>query len=62
MQGIAALENTSGDMRMLSDLQLIYMVSRNSTQLLNINTTKFQMEREPVCLETNHNPTIGTPK
>ena len=29
-------------------LQLVYMVPRNSTQLLNINTTKFQMEREPV--------------
>ena len=39
---------TLQDMRMLSDLQLIYMVSRNSTQLLNINTTKFQVEREPV--------------
>ena len=25
-----------------------YMVPRNSTQLLNINTTKFQVEREPV--------------
>ena len=37
-----------GDMRMLSDLQLVYMVHRNSTQLLNINTTKFQVEREPV--------------
>ena len=36
-----ALENTSGDMPMLSDLQLVYMVPRNSTQLLNINTTKF---------------------
>ena len=35
---------------MLSDLQLvyIYMAPRNSTQLLNINTTKFQVEREPV--------------
>ena len=33
---------------MLSDLQLVYMVPRNSTQLLNINTTKFQVEREPV--------------
>ena len=43
-----ALENTSGDMRMLSNLQLIYMVSRNTTQLLNINTTKFLVEREPV--------------
>ena len=31
---------------MLSDLQLIHMVPRNSTQLLNINTTKFQVERE----------------
>ena len=43
-----SLENTSGDMLMLSDLQLVYMVPRNSTQLLNINTTKFQVEREPV--------------
>ena len=48
------LEITSGDMPMLSDLQLVYMdvtwtmVPRNSTQLLKINTTKFQMEREPV--------------
>ena len=33
---------------MLSDLQLVYMVSRNSTQLLNISTTKFEVEREPV--------------
>ena len=38
----------SGDMPMLSDLQLVYMVLRNFTQLLNINTTKFQVEREPV--------------
>ena len=38
----------SGDMPTLSDLQLVYMVHRNSTQLLNINTTKFQVEREPV--------------
>ena len=46
-----ALENTSGDMLMLSDLQLVYMVPRKATQLLNINTrytTKFQVEREPV--------------
>ena len=43
-----ALEKTSGDMCMLSDLQLVYMVPRNSTQLLNINTTNFQVEREPV--------------
>ena len=36
---------------MLSDLQLVYMVPRNSTQLININTTKFQVERKPVyCL------------
>ena len=42
------MENISGDMRMLSDLQLVYMVPRNSIQLLNINTTKFQVEREPV--------------
>ena len=41
------LENSSGNMRMLSDLQLIYIVSRNSTQLLNINTTKIQVEHEP---------------
>ena len=34
-------------MPMLSDLQLVYMLPRNSTQLLNINTTKFQVEREP---------------
>ena len=33
---------------MLSDLQLVYMGPRNSTQLLKINTTKFQVEREPV--------------
>ena len=29
-----------------SDLQLVFMVSRNSIQLLNINTTKFQAQRE----------------
>ena len=44
----AHLENTSGDMRMPSDLQLVYVVLRNLTQLLNINTTKIQVEREPV--------------
>ena len=32
---------------MLSDLQLVYMVPRNSTQLLNINTAKFQVDLEP---------------
>ena len=42
------MQITSGDMPMLSDLQLVYMVPRNSTQLLKINTTKFQVEREPV--------------
>ena len=42
------MENTSGDLPMLSDLQLVYMVPRNSTKLLNINTTKFQVEDEPV--------------
>ena len=36
---------------MLSDLQLVYMVPRNSTELLKINTTKFQVEREPVYIE-----------
>ena len=35
-------------MRMPSDLQLVYVVLRNSTQLLNINTTKIQVERESV--------------
>ena len=44
----AHLENTSGDMRMPSDLQLVYVVLRNLTQLLNINTTKIQVERESV--------------
>ena len=44
----AALENTSGDVRNISDLQLVYMVPRNSTQSLNINTTTFQVERKPV--------------
>ena len=44
----AHLENTSGDMRMPSDLQLVYVVLRNSTQLLNINTTKIQVEHESV--------------
>ena len=29
---LALMENTSSDMRMLSDLQLVYMVPRNSTQ------------------------------
>ena len=37
---------------MLSDLQLVYMVPRNSTQLLKINTTKFQVEREPVYIDS----------
>ena len=31
---------------MFSDLQLVYMGPRNSTQLLKINTTKFQVERD----------------
>ena len=44
------MQITSGDMPMLSDLQLVYMVPRNSTELLKINTTKFQVEREPVYL------------
>ena len=44
----AHLENTSGDMRMPSDLQLVYVVLRNSSQLLNINTAKIQVERESV--------------
>ena len=35
-------------MPMLSDLQLVYIGPRNSTELLKINTTKFQVEREPV--------------
>ena len=42
------MQITSGDMPMLSDLQLVYMGPRNPTQLLKINTTKFQVEREPV--------------
>ena len=39
-----------GDMPMPSDLQLVYIVPRNPTQLLNIHTdtTKFQMECEQV--------------
>ena len=37
---------------MLSDLQLVYMGPRNSTQLLKINTTKFQVEREPVYIDS----------
>ena len=28
----------------------VYMVPRNSIQLLNINITKFQVEREPVLV------------
>ena len=44
------MQITSGDMPMLSDLQLVYMGPRNSTELLKINTTKFQVEREPVYL------------
>ena len=35
-------------MCMRSDFQLVYMVPRNSIQLLYIGTTKFQVEREPV--------------
>ena len=46
------MQITSGDMPMLSDLQLVYMGPRNSTQLLKINTTKFQVEREPVYTST----------
>ena len=38
---------------MLSDLQLVYMGPRNSTELLKINTTKFQVEREPVYKSPN---------
>ena len=44
------MQITSGDMPMLSDLQLVYMGPRNSIQLLKINTTKFQVEREPVYI------------
>ena len=44
----AHMEKTSDDMRMPSNLQLVYMVPKNFTQLLNINTTKFQVERKPV--------------
>ena len=44
---------------MLSDLQLVYMVPRNSTQLLKINTTKFQVEREPVYNGSN-SPKVET--
>ena len=40
---------------MLSDLQLVYMVPRKSTQLLNINTTKFQVDREPVYFSSISN-------
>ena len=38
---------------MLSDLQLVYMGPRNSTELLKINTTKFQVEREQVYDKLN---------
>ena len=48
------MQITSGDMPMLSDLQLVYMVPRNSTELLKINTTKFQVEREPVYYDSRH--------
>ena len=44
----AHLKNTLGDMRMPSDWQLVYMAPRTSIQLLNINTTNFQVEREQV--------------
>ena len=30
-------------------LLLVYIVPRNSIQLLDTRTTKFQVEREPVC-------------
>ena len=46
------MQITSGDMPMLSDLQLVHMGPRNSTQLLKINTSKFQVEREPVYIYT----------
>ena len=42
------MENTSGDMRMLSDLQLVYIYMVPIESPPNINTTKFQVEREPV--------------
>ena len=48
-----------GDMPMLSDLQLVYMVPRNSTQMLNINTTKFQVDREPVYITPGAHPGFG---
>ena len=46
---------------MLSDLQLVYMVPKNSTQLLNINTTKFQVVRDRASLEINHTENISPP-
>ena len=47
---------------MLSDLQLVYMVPRNSTELLKINTTKFQVEREPVYPTPKHVKISLTPQ
>ena len=41
------LENTSGDMHMPSDLQLINMVPRNSMPIVKYDTSKFQVELEP---------------
>ena len=49
----AHLENTSGDMPMTSDLQLVYMVPRNSIQLLNINTTKLEWSASQSRKHTN---------
>ena len=45
---ICAFGEHSGDIRMPSDLQLVYMVPKNSIQLLNINTTKSQVACELV--------------
>ena len=47
--GGGLFQNIVVNLRMLSDLQMVFTVPRNSIQLLNINyTTKFQVEREPV--------------
>ena len=47
---------------MLSDLQLVYMRPRNSTKLLKINTTKFQVEREPVYISPIQLSEVGSVK
>ena len=49
----AHLENTSGDMRMSSDLYLIYMKSRNFMPIVKYDGAKFQVGRESVYINVS---------